>query len=80
MLINIQKSTIKKYNHSIKDAERNSNLPAKRVAQISTLSRDSDIEPDQYKSFVLESHVRQQIFVVFEDFCGQKKQNPTGFR
>jgi len=23
---------------------------------------DSDIEPDQYKSFVWESHIRQQIF------------------
>ena len=29
---------------------------------------DSDIEPDQYKSFVSESHVPQQFFVVFEDF------------
>ena len=30
---------------------------------------DSDIiKPDQYKNFVWESHVRQQIFVVFEDF------------
>ena len=56
------------------------NLPAKRVAQIFTLSRDSDIEPDQCKSFVWESHVRQQIFVVLEDFCGQKIQNPARFR
>ena len=51
------------------------NLPKKRVAQILALSRNSDI-----MSFVLESHVRQQIFVVFEDFCGQKKQNPAWFR
>ena len=29
---------------------------------------DSDVEPGQYKSFVWESHVRQQNFVVFEDF------------
>ena len=29
---------------------------------------DSDIEPDQYKNFVWESHVRQQTSVVFEDF------------
>ena len=28
---------------------------------------DSDIKPDQCKSFVWESHVRQQIFLVFED-------------
>ena len=54
------------------------NLPAKRVAQIFTLSHDSDIETDQYKSFVWESH--EQIFVVFEDFCGQKKQNPAWYR
>ena len=39
---------------------------------------DSDIELDQYKSFVWESHVRQQIFIVFEDFYhGYKKQNPA---
>ena len=25
-------------------------------------------QPDQYKSFVWESHIRQQFFVVFEDF------------
>ena len=30
----------------------------------------SDIKPDQYKSFVWESHVRQQILVVVEDFYG----------
>ena len=29
---------------------------------------DSDVEPGQYKSFVWESHVRQQNFVIFEDF------------
>ena len=28
---------------------------------------DSDIKPDQCKSLVWESRVRQQIFVVFED-------------
>ena len=28
---------------------------------------DSDIKLDQCKSLVWESHVRQQIFVVFED-------------
>ena len=36
--------------------------------QISDPSCDSDIKPDQFKSLVWESHVRQQIFVVFEDF------------
>ena len=41
---------------------------------------DSDNEPDQYKSFVGESHVGQQIFVVFEDFYRQKKQNPAWFQ
>ena len=35
--------------------------------QISGPSCDSDIKPDQCKSLVWESHVRQQIFVVFED-------------
>ena len=40
----------------------------------------SDIKPDQYKSFVWESHVRQQILVVVEDFYGKKKQNPAWFR
>ena len=34
----------------------------------SLLCRHADIKPDQYKRFVWESHVRQQIFVVFEDF------------
>ena len=39
---------------------------------------DSDIELDQYKRFVWERHVRQQIFVVFEGFYhGYKKQNPA---
>ena len=28
----------------------------------------SDIKPDQYQSFVWESHVRQQIFVVLKIF------------
>ena len=37
-------------------------------SQISGFYCDSDIKPDQYKSLVWESHVRQQIFVVFEDF------------
>ena len=41
---------------------------------------DSDIEPDLYKNFVWEIHVRQQIFVVFEDFYRQKKQNLACFR
>ena len=38
------------------------------TSQISGPCCDSDIEPGQYKSFVWESHVRQQNFVVFEDF------------
>ena len=50
------------------------------TSQISGLCCDSDIETDQYKSFVWESHVRQQIFVVFDDFYRQKQQNPAWFR
>ena len=41
------------------------------ITQISGPSCDSDIqdiETDQYTSFVWQSHVRQQFFVVFEDF------------
>ena len=42
------------------------------TSQISGPYCDSDIKPDQYKSLVWESpgesHVRQQIFVLFEDF------------
>ena len=38
------------------------------MSQISGPCGDSDIEPDQYKSFVWESHVPQQISLVFEDF------------
>ena len=49
------------------------------MSQISGPRCDSDIEPDQFKSFVWESHVRQQIFVVLEDFYCQKKQNPAWF-
>ena len=56
------------------------NLPIKRLAQIFGPSCEPAIEPDQYKSFVWQSHVRQQLFVVFEDFYGQKKQNPPWFR
>ena len=41
---------------------------------------DSDIEPDPYKSFVWERHVRLQIYIVFEDCYRQKKQNPAWFR
>ena len=37
------------------------------TSQISGPCCDSDIKPDQYKSLVWESHVQQQIFVVFED-------------
>ena len=48
--------------------------------QISGPCCDSDIEPDECKSFVWESHVRQQSFVVFEDFYLQKKQNQAWFR
>ena len=49
------------------------------TSEISCPSWDSDIEPDQYKSFVSESHVRQQIFVIWEDFFREKKQNPAWF-
>ena len=41
---------------------------------------DTDIELDQYKSLVWERQVLQQIFVVFEGFYRQKKQNPAWFR
>ena len=38
------------------------------TSQISGPCSDSDINPDQCKSLVWEtSHVRQQIFIVFED-------------
>ena len=37
------------------------------TSQISGPCCDSDIKTGECKSFVLESHVRQQIFVVFED-------------
>ena len=47
------------------------------TSQISSPCCDSDIEPDQCKSFMWESQVRQQMFVVFEDFYRQKKQNPA---
>ena len=50
------------------------------TSQIPGPCRDSDITPDQCKSFVWESHVHQQIFVIFEDFYRQKKQNPAWFR
>ena len=40
---------------------------------------DSDIEIDQYKSFVWESHVRQQLFVVFEDFIVKSNKIQLGF-
>ena len=50
------------------------------TSQISGPCCDSDIETDQYKSFVWESHVRQQIFAVFDDFYRQKQQNPAWFR
>ena len=50
------------------------------MSQISGPCCDSDIEPDEFKSFVWESHVRQQSFVVFEDFYRQKKQNQAWFR
>ena len=38
------------------------------TSQISGPCCDSDVKLDQYKSLVWESHDRQQIFVVFEDF------------
>ena len=47
--------------------------------QISGPCCASGIKPDQYKSFVWESRVRQQILVVVEDFYRQKKQNPAWF-
>ena len=50
------------------------------TSQISGPCCDSDIKPDEYKSLVWESQVRQQIFVVFEDVDRQMKQNPAWFR
>ena len=44
------------------------------MSQISGPCCDSYIEPDEFKSFVWESHVRQQIFVIFEDCYCQKKK------
>ena len=38
------------------------------TSRISGPCSASDIKPDQYKSFVWESHVRQQIFVVLKIF------------
>ena len=49
------------------------------MSQISGPCCGSDIEPDQGKSLVWESHVRQQIFVIWEDFFREKKQNPAWF-
>ena len=37
------------------------------MSQISGPCCDCEIKPDQCKSLVWESHVRQKIFVVFED-------------
>ena len=47
------------------------------TSQISGPCCDSDIEPDQHKSFVWEGHVHQQI--IFEGFYHQKKQNLAWF-
>ena len=49
------------------------------TSQISGPCCDSYIEPDEFKSFVWESHVRQQIFVAFENFYCQKKKIQLGF-
>ena len=38
------------------------------ISQISGPCCDSDIEPDHSKSFVWESHIRQQIFVIWKFF------------
>ena len=37
------------------------------------------IEPDSYE-FSWERQVRLQIYIVYEDFYRQKKQNPASFR
>ena len=42
-------------------------LSTNDITNFWSLLRDSNIKPDQCKSLVWESHVRQQIFVVFED-------------
>ena len=46
---------------------------AAMTSQISGTCCDSDIEQDLYKSYVWESHVRQKIWVDFEDFYRRKK-------
>ena len=43
------------------------------MSQISGPCCDSEIKPDQFESLVWESHVRQKIFVVFEDMLSLKK-------
>ena len=50
------------------------------TSQISGPCCDSDIESDQYKSFVGKSHVRQRFFVVLQHFYRQEKQNSAWFR
>ena len=50
------------------------------MSQISGPCCDSDIEPDHcFVSFVWKNHVRQQIFVIWEYFFCEKKQNPAWF-
>ena len=49
------------------------------TSQISDPCCDSDIKPDQCKSLVWESHVRQQIFVVFEDVIVKGNKIQLGF-
>ena len=49
------------------------------TSQISGPCCASDIKPDQYKSFVWESHVRQQIFVVLKIFIVKRNKIQLGF-
>ena len=49
------------------------------TSQISGPCCDSDIKPDQCKSLVWESHVRQQIFVVFEAVIVKGNKIQLGF-
>ena len=49
------------------------------TSQISGPCCDSDIEPDQFKCFVWESHVRQQVSVVFKIFIVKRSKIQLGF-
>ena len=49
------------------------------TSKISVPCCASGIKPDRYKSFVWESHVRQQIFVVLKIFIVKRNKIQLGF-